>query len=193
MAYMLFVLIAGFNSVFLIPNDAVEVRIWRQEDISGWYIIDADTTLNIPLLGEFSVKEIAIDSLHALLLDKFRNYYADVVIDINFYYKVNVFGEVSQPGHYYVKSGDNLASALSQAGGPTNRGSLGSIRILNVGSERVVDFDRIMKSGENLDQLILQPGDIVIVPRRFMSALQEWAVFLSAGTFLLQIYLIASQ
>lgn len=193
MLNVIFVLFCTHNSVFLLPNDAVEVKIWRQEDLSGWYIIDADTNLHIPLLGKLAVHEIATDSLHKYLLNAFKNYYADVVVEINFYYRINVFGEVMQPGHYYVKHGDNLINLLAQAGGPTEDGTLGGIRILNIGSERTVDFERILKSGRDVDQLFLQPGDIVIVPRRFMAAFQEWTAFLSVGTLLLQIYLVASQ
>jgi protein involved in polysaccharide export with SLBB domain len=193
MLHVIFALLCAQNSVFLLPSDAVEIKIWRQEDLSGWYIIDADTNLHIPLLGRLPVGEIATDSLHSYLVNTFKDYYADVVVEINFYYRINVFGEVMQPGHYYVKHGDNLTNLLAQAGGPTNDGTLGGIRILNIGSERTVDFERIMKSGEDMEQLYLQPGDVVIVPRRFMAAFQEWTVFLSAGTLLLQIYLVASQ
>lgn len=189
----IFVFFCMHSSVFLLPNDAVEIKIWRQEDLSGWYIIDADTNVNIPLLGKLTVRQMATDSLHSYLVNTFKNYYADVVVEINFYYRINVFGEVVQPGHYYVKHGDNLTNLLAQAGGPTEDGTLGSIRILNIGSERTVDFERIMKSGQHVDQLYLQPGDIVIVPRRFMAAFQEWTAFLSVGTLLLQIYLVASQ
>jgi polysaccharide export outer membrane protein len=177
------------NHVYLLPNDAVEVKIWRQEDLSGWYTVDADTSLNIPLLGEISVKDTPIDSLHELLITKFDNYYTDIIVDINFYYRINIFGEVKAPGYYYVKSEDNLINLLAQAGGPTERGDLGNIKIVNFGSEKRIDFEKILKSGKDLDSLDLRPGDVVIVARRFMPAFQEWSVLFSLGTLILQIYI----
>ncbi|OPX18107.1 hypothetical protein BXT86_02945 [candidate division WOR-3 bacterium 4484_100] len=176
------------DSLHLLPNDAVGIELWRQPDLSGKYYVDVDTSLNIPLFGKFSIKNIGIDSLRSLLMEKFHNYYGDIFVDIDFYFRINIFGEVKNPGFYYVKSEDNLANLLAQAGGPTERGSLNRIRILNIGTERVVNFEKILKSGKHTEALALRPGDVVIVPRRFMPALQEWSVLLTLGTLLLQIY-----
>lgn len=180
------------NNIYLQPYDAVEIMIWRQEDLSGRYIVDDDTTLTIPLFGKFSIKEISLDSLNTYLLHEFQQYYIDVPIDINFYYRINIFGEVKIPGDYYVRSGDNLANLLAQAGGPTNEGSLSNIRIINVGEERRIDFKKAVKDEADMEKLSLRPGDIVIVPRRFMGAFQEWSVLFSLGTLILQIYIAAS-
>ncbi len=188
----LIVLVALIQSdIFLLPNDAVEIKIWRQEDVSGWYYVDADTNLNIPLLGTFSVSHLGIDSLNTLLLRELQNYYGDVLLSVNFYYRINIFGEVKAPGFYFVKREDNLANLLAQAGGPTDRATLGGIRILNLGMERRVNFETILKSGEHIDRLNLRPGDVVIVPRRFMAGFQEWSVLFTLGTLILQIYSVA--
>lgn len=179
----------GLSKSCLIPSDAVEILIWHQPDLSGKYLITKDTTLNIPLLGEISVKDIPTDSLEKALIGKFRNYYGDIYLTVNFYFRINVFGEVKIPGSYYLKNGDNLANILAQAGGPTEQGNLGKVRVLSLGHERVLNFQKIIKNGKNIDLLDLQPGDVVIVPRRFMPAFQEWSVFFTLGTLLLQVYI----
>lgn len=185
---VIIILFSFTNQVSLIPDDAVEIMIWHQPDLSGKYYVTPDTSLNIPLFGKFSIKNTPIDSLRELLVRKFQNYYGEVFLDINFYYRINIFGEVKMPGFYYLKSGDNLANLMAQAGGPTEQGSLGKIRILNVGRERKVNFEAILKSGRKIEALNLQPGDVVIVPRRFIPALQEWSTLFTLGTFFLQIY-----
>jgi polysaccharide biosynthesis/export protein len=183
------ILFCGFTQFCLIPNDAVEVLIWHQPDLSGKYFITKDTTLNIPLLGEMPVKGIATDSLEKLLIDRFRNYYGDIYLTVNFYFRITVFGEVKVPGYHYVKNGDNLTSLLAEAGGPTDAGNLGRIRVINHGRERILNFEGIIKKGRNVEQLNLQPGDVVIVPRRFLPSFGEWSVLFSLGTLLLQVYL----
>ena len=185
---LIFILLVNAD-VFLLPNDAVEIKIWRQEDLSGWYSVDVDTSINIPLLGKISIKDIPIDSLHQLLANNFKNYYTDIFVDINFYYRINIFGEVKTPGYYYIKSEDNLINLLAQAGGPTERGNLCNIKILNLGTEKQMNLERILKSGNNLDLLELRPGDVVIVARRFMPAFQEWSVLFTLCTLILQIYI----
>lgn len=189
MVYIFFIVMAGCD-VCLLPNDAVEITIWRQPDLSGRYYVDADTNLNIPLIGTMPVKQVPHDSLRMMLFDEFDNYYTDVHVDVKFYYRINIFGEVKAPGYYYVQSEDNLANLLAQAGGPTDRGSLSGIRILNFGEERRVDFDAILRSGDNIVELLLRPGDVVIVPRRFMAAFQEWSVLFTLVTLALQIYTV---
>ncbi len=186
-----FAIVVFTNNIYLKPNDAVEIKIWRQEDLSGWYLVDKDTTLTLPLIGKVQMKNIATDSLHELLLNDYRNYYSDIFIDINMYYRINIFGEVKSPGSYYVKSEDNLANLLAQAGGPTAQGSIGAIQILNSGEKRVINFKKILKDGKRLELLNLKPGDVVIIPRRFMPAFQEWSVLFSLGTLIMQIYIAA--
>lgn len=176
------------SQISLVPYDAVEIVIWHQPDLSGKYYVDIDTSLNIPLLGRFSIKDISIDSLPKLLITEFHNYYGDIFLNVHLHYRINVFGEVKMPGYYYLKSGDNLTNLLAQAGGPTEQGNLGKIRILNLGKERIVNFEKILRSGKMIEELNLQPGDVVIVPRRFMPALQEWSVLFTLGTFFLQVY-----
>jgi protein involved in polysaccharide export with SLBB domain len=193
MVCLMLVMVAFSNDIYLQPYDAIEVEIWRQEDLSGRYMIDDDTTVTIPLFGKFSIKEINLDSLYTYLLNEFEKFYTDVPIDINFYYRINIFGEVKIPGYYYVRSEDNLTNLLAQAGGPTNTGSLSNIRIINVGEERQVNLKKAVKGESDLDKLMLRPGDIVIVPKRFMGAFQEWSVLFSLGTLILQIYIAASQ
>ena len=181
------------NDIYLQPYDAIEVKIWRQDELSNWYLVDDDTTATIPLFGRFSVVDMSVDSLYGFLLDGFQKYYSDVPIDINFFYRVDIFGEVKVPGNYYVRSEDNLTNLLSQAGGPTSAGSLNGIRILNEGVERRINYRDVLKSGEDLEKLALHPGDVVIVPRRFMAEFQEWSVILTLGTLILQIYIAANQ
>jgi|UniRef100_A0A7V3RG92 polysaccharide export outer membrane protein len=185
---MFFLLLLAISPhIYLIPNDAVEIDIWHQPNLSGKYLVEADTSLNIPLLGKLSIKNIPADSLERMLIDEFHKYYGDVFLNINIYYQINVFGEVKLPGKYYLKSSENLTNLLAMAGGPTSSGNLGKIRILNLGKERVVNLEKILKSGKRVEDLNLMPGDIVIVPRRLVPALQEWSVLFTIGTLILQI------
>ncbi len=173
--------------VYLLPNDAVEVDIWHQPNLSGKYLVDADTSLNIPLLGKLSIKNIPADSLEKILREEFHKYYGDIFLTINIYYQINVFGEVKLPGKYYLKSNENLTNLLAMAGGPTPNGNTGRIKILNFGKERDVNLEKILKSGKRIEELNLNPGDIVIIPKRFIPALQEWSVLFSIGTLILNI------
>lgn len=71
-----------------------------------------------------------------------------------------VFGQVRSPGEYPIKSETTVLQALSLAGGVTDRGSTGRVRIVRlVGGEK-------KEINARLNDLV-QPGDTLIVQERF--------------------------
>ena len=73
---------------------------------------------------------------------------------------VFVFGQVKNPGEYAVKNEATVLQALSLAGGVTDRGSIGRIKIV-----RLVDGKK-KEVGAKLNDVVL-PGDTIIVQERF--------------------------
>ena len=73
---------------------------------------------------------------------------------------VYVFGQVNRPGSYPLQRGTTVLQALSLAGGVTDRGTTGRIRIA-----RVVDGKKT-EVRVKVEDLVL-PDDTVIVPERF--------------------------
>jgi polysaccharide export outer membrane protein len=73
---------------------------------------------------------------------------------------VYVFGHVQSPGAYRLERGATVLQALSLAGGVTDRGATGRVRIA-----RVVDGKKA-EVRVKLEEVVL-PGDTVIVPERY--------------------------
>jgi polysaccharide export outer membrane protein len=73
---------------------------------------------------------------------------------------VYVFGQVKDPGGYPLKTGTTVLQALSLAGGVTDRGATGRIRIARVVTGKKTEIK------VNLDDVV-QAGDTIIVPERF--------------------------
>ncbi len=73
---------------------------------------------------------------------------------------VYVTGQVKSPGAYAVDAGTTVLQALSLAGGLTDRGADGRIRI-----QRVVEGKTTEIKAKLTD--VVQPGDTIIVPERF--------------------------
>jgi len=71
------------------------------------------------------------------------------------------FGQVSSPGSYPIEKTTTVLQALSLAGGTTDRGSTGRVRIVRTISGRKVELKA------NLDDLV-QPGDTVVVLERIL-------------------------
>lgn len=73
--------------------------------------------------------------------------------------QVYIDGYVNRPGGYTIEPGMTLRQALSLAGGVTELGAVNRVRVLRDGEplENVA-----------LDTTIIQPGDTITVPKRFM-------------------------
>lgn len=78
---------------------------------------------------------------------------------------VNVMGEVSRPGTYYLSSMSSIYHALYAADGFTDLGSVRNISLIRDGKEiSKVDIYDFLINGKAAEDIILQEGDIIVVP-----------------------------
>ena len=78
---------------------------------------------------------------------------------------VNVMGEVSKPGTYYLSSMSSIYHALYAADGFTDLGSVRKISLIRDGKEIAkVDIYDFLINGKAAEDVILQEGDIIVVP-----------------------------
>jgi polysaccharide export outer membrane protein len=83
---------------------------------------------------------------------------------------VGVMGEVNRPGIYGVGDGQDLWMVLAQAGGPTGRSDLTSIRVLSADRQDPtaavrVNLQETLTKG-NRSPFMVKPGDIVYITPR---------------------------
>ena len=94
--------------------------------------------------------------------------------------KVFVLGEVKNPGAFPLIPSMRLSQALAQAGGPTTVAVLKSARIIRGGLANPglveVDFQQVVEQGDQSQDLLLQPNDLVLLPR---SPIGNWNAFLA--------------
>jgi polysaccharide export outer membrane protein len=73
---------------------------------------------------------------------------------------IYVFGQVKNPGAYPIQRGTTVLQALSLAGGITDRGATGRIKIMRIEKGKQVEVK--VRLTDNV-----RPGDTIIVPERF--------------------------
>jgi polysaccharide export outer membrane protein len=73
---------------------------------------------------------------------------------------IYVFGQVRTPGAYQLKKGTTVLQALSIAGGVSDRGATGRIKIVRLAGEKKVDVKARLND-------LVEAGDTIIVPERF--------------------------
>jgi polysaccharide biosynthesis/export protein len=74
---------------------------------------------------------------------------------------VYVMGQVKSPGPYVIEGTLTVMQAIAMAGGPTDRGSMGRVKITRRIGDRVEDVKHVKLSD------LVKPGDTITVPQRY--------------------------
>ena len=152
------------------PGDGLRLIFYNISDsISGDYYIQEDGSISLPYLGKIRVADRNIDSLKQEVYNKYSNLYRNPELTVLALIRVNIFGEVNKPGYYYVTGTDKLADLIAKAGGTTQDANINNITITRNGKELDVDGEKIMQSGDKLEDIGLQSGDQIYVARKWFS------------------------
>lgn len=154
------------------PGDVLQIDVWREKDLQRELMVRPDGGLNFPLVGEMVAAGKNVEQLRNDLKDKLSKYVPDPVITVvvkqGLGNKIYVIGKVNKPGEYLATRNMDVMQALSMAGGLNPFASENKIKILRRvnGEQKTFRFkySRVSK-GEDLEQnIILQGGDVVVVP-----------------------------
>jgi polysaccharide export outer membrane protein len=89
-----------------------------------------------------------------------------------------VYGAVVKQGFYSLTPGDRILDALDAAGGPIGAGvgegtsDLAKVRVIQIDKTKnkadvqVVNVAQFLRSGDEADNVVLQPGDVLFVPAK---------------------------
>ncbi len=147
-------------------GDVLNIRVYRDSELSGKYVIDADGNVQIPGLGVIragglppaEITHRIVDALH----DRgFRTPEIAVWPQI----RVSVLGEVRTPALYPVDPGTSLMEVITMAGGPSERANLRRARVIRDGKSYTVDFERALGGGAG-GRVALYSNDVVYVPAK---------------------------
>jgi protein involved in polysaccharide export with SLBB domain len=162
--------------VVLRPGDRVRLKVWREPDLSGEFVVDEDGIVVFPKVGRLEVSRLPTDSLKALLLARYSASLRNPAVEVTVLWRVNVLGAVKNPGLYYVDPTTTVADALALAGGVSPDGKQNNLELLRDGKRLPVELSRESRLADSP----LQSGDQLRVPERGWVA-RNPAVVVSAG------------
>jgi polysaccharide export outer membrane protein len=155
------------------PEDVVEVAVWKEEGLKKELLVRPDGAISFPLVGEVRAADRTASEIQRDIEARLRKYLSDPVVSVTVLkvaaQRIYVIGRVNKPGEFVSGRYIDVLQALSMAGGLTPFASANDIRIMRrkgAGNEQVIPFryDDVVK-GKRLDQnIILKPGDVVVVP-----------------------------
>lgn len=144
------------------PGDLLQVRIWKEPDLSGEFPVGNDGMVTLPKLGEQRVAGVPLDELRERLLARYRVSLRNPSITIIPLRRVQVLGFVNRPGLFNVDPTLTLNGVLALAGGVGPHGNLRRIRLVREGR---VMYERVT-AGATLVTLDVRSGDQLYVGER---------------------------
>lgn len=153
-------------------GDTLEISVWKEEDLQREVLVRPDGAFSFPLAGELIAKGRTVSDIREELRSRLSRYIPDLVVTVTVTNvsgnRIFVIGQVNEPGAFIMNPVLDVMQALSLAGGTTPFASLNDIRILRRedGIQRAIPFDFTdVSKGRSLAQnIVLQSGDVVVVP-----------------------------
>lgn len=165
-------------SYALRPGDIIRITVWGQEEYSGQFQVDETGAVHYPVLGEIDTRGMTVAALRERIRSGLETLFTTPFITITPLFRIAVLGHVRNPGLYTVDPTLSVLDIVALAGGATDVGNLGKIRLLRPGSETRVSFEEESTRGRALQEIGIRSGDQILVPRRFFTR-QDFGILLA--------------
>ncbi|PKL44844.1 MAG: hypothetical protein CVV41_05615 [Candidatus Riflebacteria bacterium HGW-Riflebacteria-1] len=153
------------------PGDELKIIVWSELGDETVYDVQVNPEgqVYVPILGILGVSGRTVGEFEQTVLGslsgKFKHFKGQVTLSKVRTIQIFVVGEVEKPGAMTASGLATAFTALYQAGGPTERGSMRLIKVLNSnGQAKEIDLYRYLLSGDRSQDIPLTNGDTVFVP-----------------------------
>jgi protein involved in polysaccharide export with SLBB domain len=144
------------------PGDVIRLRIWREPDLSGEFMLDRTGSVVLPRIGTIMAADYTPAELEALVREEYGKYLRNPSIEIVPMRRINILGAVRSPGLYAVDPTMTLADALALAGGVQPNGRQDRVELFRGEHRLVTEATAQMK----IEDLGVRSGDQIYVPER---------------------------
>lgn len=159
------------------PGDKLDVFVWRNPDLSVKVPVRPDGRISIPLVPDIVAVGTTPSGLAHQLEQRLRKYLTDpnvtVMVDSfvsPFSRQVRIIGEATEPRAIPYRANMTMLDAMIEVGGLTKYAAGNDavlVRTVN-GKQKSysVRLDTLIKDGDVSANVVLAPGDIIIIPQR---------------------------
>ncbi len=156
------------------PEDVLGVIVWREADVSGDVMVRPDGMITLPLIRDIRAAGLTPQELADRVQTALSEFVTDASVTIVVRQmnsrKVFITGEVARPGAYPLASSMTVMQLIAVAGGLTEFAEGKSISVMRVeaGQTKTLPFDykNVSNGKKPAQNIVLRPGDTVVVPER---------------------------
>ncbi len=170
--YLNIVSVYALPAYLIGPGDVLEISVWKEDGLQKEVLVRPDGGISFPLVGQLQAGGKTATQLQKIIVNKIKRFIPDPVVNVSVLKvtsnKVFVVGKVNRPGEFVASHYIDVMQALAMAGGLNAYAKSGNIKILRrvKGRETAIPFeyDEIAQGDELQQNIILQSGDVVVVP-----------------------------
>jgi len=150
-------------------GDSVSIQVFGTESHEMNLTVTREGELVFPTLGSINVSGLTFSELKKVIVNKIKQKIigVDVVVSLAELrsMRIFVFGAAYKPGPYILSSLSSVTHAIFAAGGVSNIGSLRNIQVKRAGKlVQQVDLYDLLITGDSSSDILLQSGDVVLIP-----------------------------
>lgn len=161
---------AGRSSGVIGKLDTVEIRVFREDELTTAGQLSADGTISMPLIGAVKMAGLTTDQAAAAITAKLKDGYlvrpqVSVSIEARVRRTVTVLGQAQSPGVFELPADRRLTvvEAIGMAGGATRIANVKKISLKRRSGQVQMLNLKDITSGKASD-VILQDGDVLSIP-----------------------------
>ncbi|MFM7712047.1 MAG: polysaccharide biosynthesis/export family protein, partial [Microcystis sp.] len=160
-------------------GDKVRVTIYQVADLSGDFLVLADGTLTLPLIGSVKVEGMTVTEAGQTLAKRYTTYLKRPVVTVSVLtprpLQIAIAGEVNRPGTYTINPEQSqktplLTEIIRQAGGVTTVADIGQVQIRRnlKGQEQLIQANlwQLIQKGDTTQDISLRDGDSIVIPTK---------------------------
>jgi polysaccharide export outer membrane protein len=156
------------------PEDVLGVLVWREAELTGDVTVRADGMITLPLIRDVKAAGTTPAELSDRIQTALREFVNDASVTVIVRQmnsrRVFITGEVAKPGAYPLGSTMTVIQLLAVAGGLNEFADANAISVLRIEDGQTKTFRvpyKDIAKGTKADQnIVLKPGDTIMVPER---------------------------
>ena len=152
-------------------GDKLALSVWGFSDYNEQFTVTANGHIDSKLVGRIYLKGLSFEGARKLLRTKFSQVLdlnrsdLDITLQYSRDIRVNIVGEVLNPGSYNIAAVNSAFNAMVVVGGPTEYGSVRNILVKRKGKTTdTLDVYEYLGRPTDFEPPFLEDGDHLVVP-----------------------------
>ncbi len=164
------------------PGDVLEISVWQHPELNRTVTVRPDGRMSFSLIGDVNANGLTPVELDEVITSRLSEYVqkpeVTVLVTTIKSNQILVLGQVTRPGAYPMEANFTVLEAIAIAGSYTESAGLKRVTVTRRSRERSpkvikVNLKKVIAKGDRNSDVILEPGDIVHVPKKTSA----WTIF----------------